>query len=147
MNSTRQGAVSIRPALESDTRSLCSLDEIAAQSPERREFIRHSIADGTCYVAVIDQDAVGYGVLSYSFYHNGCIDMLYVVGDHRRRGAGSALLEQLERLCKTPKLFTSTNLSNLPMQALLCRRGYLLSGVIHNLDEDDPEIVYLKRLR
>jgi ribosomal protein S18 acetylase RimI-like enzyme len=143
----RQGAVSIRPALESDIESLCSLDEIAAQSPERREFIRHSVADGTCYVAVIAQNVVGYGVLNYTFYHHGCIDILYVAGDYRRRGVGQALLEQLQTLCKTPKLFTSTNLSNLPMQALLCRRGYLLSGVIHNLDEDDPEIIYFKRLR
>ena len=98
-------------------------------------------------VAVIDQNAVGYGVLNYTFYHHGWIDMLYVAGDHSRCGVGTALLEQLERLCKTPKLFTSTNLSNLPMQALLSRRGYLLSGVIHNLDERDPEAVYFKRLR
>jgi len=147
MNSTRQGAVSIRPALESDTESLCSLDEIAAESPERREFVRHSATDGTCYVAVIDQEAVGYIVLSYAFYHHGCIDMLYVARDYRRRGVGSALLEQVERLCKTQKLFTSTNLSNSSMQALLSRRGYVHSGVIHNLDEGDPEVVYFKRLR
>ena len=147
MNFMRQEALSIRPALESDTESLCSLDEIAAQSLERRDFIRNSVADGSCYVAVIDQNAVGYGVLNYTFYHHGCIDMLYVADDHRRCGVGSALLEQLETLCKTPKLFTSTNLSNLPMQALLSRRGYLLSGVIHNLDARDPEVVYFKRLR
>ena len=33
------------------------------------------------------------------------------------------------------------------MQSLLSKFGYVLSGVIHNLDEGDPEIVYLKRLR
>ena len=73
--------------------------------------------------------------------------MLYVARDYRRRGVGSALLEQVERLCKTQKLFTSTNLSNSSMQALLSRRGYVHSGVIHNLDEGDPEVVYFKRLR
>lgn len=45
------------------------------------------------------------------------------------------------------KLFTSTNLSNLPMQSLLSKSGYELSGVIHNLDVGDPEIVYYKRVR
>ena len=49
-------------------------------------------------------------------------------------------------LCRTPKLFTSINLSNLGMQSLLAKSGYELSGVIHNLDEGDPELVYLKRL-
>ncbi len=41
----------------------------------------------------------------------------------------------------------STNLSNLPMQSLLAKLGYTLSGVIHHLDEDDPELVYVKCLK
>lgn len=49
-----------------------------------------------------------------------------------------------ESICQTTKLFTSTNLSNLPMQALLTKLGYRLSGVIHNLDDGDPELVYFK---
>jgi GNAT superfamily N-acetyltransferase len=72
--------------------------------------------------------------------------MLYVDANFRRAGAGSALLKHLESICRTSKLFTSTNLSNLPMQSLLAKTGYVLSGVIHNLDEGDPEIVYFKRL-
>ena len=32
------------------------------------------------------------------------------------------------------------------MQSLLNRAGYALSGVIHNLDEGDPEVVYFKQL-
>jgi hypothetical protein len=67
--------------------------------------------------------------------------------NNRRNGAGAALVKHIESLCQTPKLFTSTNLSNLPMQSLLAKLGYILSGVIHNLDEGDPELVYFKRLR
>lgn len=137
----------IRSAVESDIRALCSLDLIARVEKERREFIRREVAAGTCFVAVADEEVIGYGVLNYTFYHNGCIDMLYVHTEHRRRGAGAALMQHLERLCQTPKLFTSTNLSNLRMQSLLAKLGYELSGVIHNLDEGDPEIVYFKRLR
>jgi hypothetical protein len=33
------------------------------------------------------------------------------------------------------------------MQALLAKLGYKLSGVIYNLDEEDPELVYIKRLQ
>lgn len=139
--------ITIRAAGESDVEALCSLDLIARREQERREFIRGEVAAGTCFVAVAGGEVVGYGVLNYTFYHNGCIDMLYVHSDHRRRGAGAALLRHMESLCRTPKLFTSTNLSNLPMQSLLAKSGYELSGVIHNLDEGDPEIVYYKRLR
>ena len=143
----RGDLISIRPAIESDVEFLLSFDLIAQQSEERREFIRRSVANRTCYVAVADHEVVAYGVLNYAFYSQGCIEMLYVAGDQRRHGVGTALLEQMERLCRTPKLFTSTNLSNLPMQSLLARCGYVFSGVIHNLDEGDPEIVYFKRLR
>lgn len=139
--------ISIRSSGESDVETLCSLDLIARRENERREFIRNSVASGTCFVAVAEGEVIGYGVLDYNFFHNGNIDMLYVHSDHRRRGAGAALLSHLESQCKTPKLFTSTNLSNLPMQSLLAKFEYVVSGVVHNLDEGDPEIVYFKRLR
>jgi GNAT superfamily N-acetyltransferase len=139
--------ISIRPANENDVEALCSLDLVARRENERREFIRRSVASGACFVAVAEDEVIGYGVLSYTFYANGCVDMLYVHSGHRRRGAGAALLRHIESLCQTPKLFSSTNLSNLPMQSLLAKSEYVLSGVIHNLDDGDPEIVYFKHLR
>ncbi|MEO0538637.1 MAG: GNAT family N-acetyltransferase, partial [Cyanobacteria bacterium P01_A01_bin.123] len=42
--------------------------------------------------------------------------------------------------------FTSTNESNLLMQALMAKLRYIPSGIINNLDEGDPELVYFKRL-
>ena len=137
----------IRPANQGDVEALCSLDLIAHCEKDRREFIRDAVLSGTCFVAVDEEEVIGYGVLNYTFHRNGHIDMLYVHSGHQRRGAGEALVQHMESICQTPKLFTSTNLSNLPMQALLTKLGYVLSGVIHNLDEGDPEIVYFKRLR
>ena len=139
--------IHIRKAGENDIDALCTFDLIAQRDNERREFIRRVVTSGECFVAVTDDRVIGYVVLNYTFYHTGYIDMLYVHSDYRRSGAGVALLKHIESLCKTPKLFTSTNLSNLPMQSLLAKLEYVLSGVIHNLDEDDPEIVYFKQLR
>jgi ribosomal protein S18 acetylase RimI-like enzyme len=139
--------ISIRPADENDMDALCSLDLIAQREEQRREFIRGEVISGNYFVAIADEKVIGYGVLNYTFFHVGNIDMLYIRVDHRRNGAGAALIRHMESLCQTPKLFTSTNLSNLPMQSLLAKSGYVLSGVIHNLDEDDPEIVYFKLLR
>ena len=139
--------ISIRPANQSDVEALCSLDLVTRLENKRREFIRGAVASGACFVAVADVAVIGYGVLNYTFYDNGCIDMLYVHSDHRRRGVAQGLLRHLESACETSKLFTSTNLSNLAMQLLLAKLGYVLSGIIHNLDEGDPEIVYFKRLR
>jgi GNAT superfamily N-acetyltransferase len=90
---------------------------------------------------------IGYAVLEYSFYENGFVAVLYVDSTYRRRGVGEALMRHLETVCRTPKLFTSTNQSNSVMQSLLAKLDYVPSGVIHNLDEGDAELVYFKRLK
>lgn len=40
------------------------------------------------------------------------------------------------------KLFTSTNASNFAMQRLLVASGFIDSGIVHGLDEGDPELIY-----
>jgi hypothetical protein len=45
----------------------------------------------------------------------------------------------------TADVFTSTNESNLPMQALLNSEGWVLSGKLVGLDDGDPELVYFLR--
>ena len=85
--------------------------------------------------------------MDYSFFEEGFIPVLYVHPDWRRHGIGKALMIHFETLCKTGKIFTSTNLSNKNMQSLLSRLEYKLSGVIHDLDENDPELVYVKYLK
>jgi GNAT superfamily N-acetyltransferase len=139
--------ISFRPATAVDIESICAFDHIAQRESQRKEFLRRSVLSGACHIGAENDEFICYGVLNYSFYDNGFVALLYVHSGHRRRGAGAELLGHLESLCETPKLFTSTNLSNLPMQSLLTKAGYVMSGVIHNLDESDPEIVYFKQLR
>ena len=51
----------------------------------------------------------------------------------------------LENRSQSDDLFTSTNESNSHMQHVLGKLGYERSGIIHNLDPGDPEIVYVKQ--
>ena len=81
--------ISIRLAVQSDIQAICAFDLIAHQENRRKEFIRRSVASDTCSVAVARGEVIGYGVLNYTFYDNGWIDMLYVHSDHRRRGVGT----------------------------------------------------------
>lgn len=129
-----------------DANALKTLDEVARDEPSRQAYIDRAVESKQCFVALDDSGPVGYAVLSYQFYSNGWVDMLYVGRESRRRGIGSALMAHLAQNCITPKLFASTNQSNKPMQALLEKAGFESSGVIHNLDVGDPELVYFKLL-
>ncbi|RMH02166.1 MAG: GNAT family N-acetyltransferase [Chloroflexi bacterium] len=138
--------ISIRPANPDDLSEIYHLDHVARHDEARRAFIARATKAGECFVAQWDDIVAGYAILNYSFFENGFISLLYVHEAYRRQGVGTALMQYLASVCVTPKLFTSTNLSNLPMQSLLAKLGYTLSGVIHNLDEGDPELVFVKFL-
>ena len=137
----------IRVATITDADAIIAFDHVAESEPARIQFIYDQIKSFACYVAVINDMIVAYGVLNYKFYDNGWIEMLYVHPKFRRRAIGSALIHHLVKKCRTTKLFTSTNQSNFPMQRLLATLGFDRSGFIENLDEGDQELVYFKRLR
>jgi GNAT superfamily N-acetyltransferase len=139
--------LTVRAAGEKDADQILAFDEVGEVDPGRRDFIRRVISAGTCYVAVDEGCVRGYAVFDYTFFEQGFVALLYVSATARRHRVGSALMQYLEDNCESPRLFTSTNLSNQPMQRLLARLGYKLSGVIHDLDEGDPELIYVKYLR
>lgn len=135
----------IRPATIADYENLVALDTIAPDEPERRNHIGAWIESGCCSVAEVNDVIGAYGVLTYHFFGNGFVEMIMVGRDLRRQGLGMALIEHFKAICTTPKLFSSTNLSNHRMQELLNAAGFRSSGYIDNLDEDDPEIVFCFR--
>ncbi len=146
--SSSEAMFHIRQGLLGDIPQILDLDDVTRSDPALPAFIERVIIAGECYLAEMPHGVVvGYVVLDYTFYKQGFVSQLYVGQGYRRLGAGTLLMKHLEGLCATPKLFTSTNLSNTAMQGLLSRLGYQLSGVIEHLDEGDPELVYVKFLK
>ena len=139
--------MNLRLAEASDLAALVAIDPLAQRAPTRRALLRSALECRSCWLAEEAGRVVGYAILDYTFYGNGFVSVLWVHETARRRGVGAALLNQAARVCTMPKLFTSTNLSNLPMQSLLAKLGFQLSGVIHNLDPGDPELVYFRSVR
>ena len=119
-----------------------ALDHVARKDPGRIKFIDRVLQSATCVVAEHNGHVVGYAALEYTFFDRGFVSMIYVSQSERRRGIGRALMQALASRCETQHLFTSTNESNQPMRQLLNLLGYVPSGIIHNLDPGDPELVY-----
>ncbi len=135
----------IRKANLNDVSRLRQIDHLSSD-PDRASFIERVVSCDTAWVAVLESEVVAYSVLDRSYFERHTISMLIVESKLRRRGIGNQLVEYLEQICDGPELWTSTNLSNTPMQRLLIKRGYHLTGFIDNLDPGDPELFYFKKL-
>lgn len=57
---------------------------------------------------------------------------------------GNEMMNYLLSIAPTKKLFSSTNRSNINMQKVFEMNGFIKSGIVENLDEGDPEIIYFK---
>ncbi|MFC8826036.1 GNAT family N-acetyltransferase [Streptomyces sp. NPDC057137] len=156
------GGPRVRRADGSDWAALAEIDSIAAAGDDvRRDSIRRWCERGLVLLA---EDAsalagpdepdgpsstskpsrpLGYGVLEYTFFDQGFLTLVMIAPDARRRGVGARILTAVEAACTTPKLFTSTNASNHPMRQLLNHAGWRRTGILHGLDEGDPELFYL----
>lgn len=136
-----------RPAVPNDLAVLWALDTAMDSDLGRARQIQAWITTNCAHVAVQDQSIAGYGAISHDFFHSGMVEMLMIAEPFRRRGIGAGLLSHMETFCQTSTLWSSTNLSNIAMQKLLDRAGFIRSGRVEGLDENDPELIYRKRLR
>lgn len=145
MSTENRNEYIIRRADASDSAALAAIDSTTgAGDAERVAKIRVWCEQGSILVATGPSGPLGYIVLEYTFFDQGFITMLMVAPNARRRGIGAQLVEAAAAACTTEKLFTSTNVSNLSMQSLLARLGWHAVGLVHGLDENDPELFFLR---
>lgn len=136
----------IERASSEDFEHICELDETVHGRPARRRLIGEALDQGQISVARVDREIRGFVIADESFFEQFFVRLLMVHQDFRRRGLATALMRAAELDCQTGKLFTSTNQSNIPMQRLCDRLGFVKSGYVENLDEGDPELIYVKML-
>ncbi len=138
--------VIIERATSQDFEHICALDETVRGRPARRALIGGALAQARCAVARADGIVRGFAILAHGFFGHGFVELIVVHPDFRRRGLATALMRAAELDAPTEKLFTSANQSNQAARRLFEKLGFVRSGMVENLDEDDPEIIYFKRL-
>jgi ribosomal protein S18 acetylase RimI-like enzyme len=140
------GSASTRRAKSRDEAAILAIDAIAsAGDQDRKRRIREAIGAGECIVYERNERVLGFVILKRQhFYGRDFIDLLIVASHARRQGIGRSLMTASVAASTTPRVFTSTNKSNSPMQALLRSEGWSASGELIGLDEGDPELVYYR---
>lgn len=142
-----QDAQQVRVATPADTPAILAVDALALADPARARQITRAIEQGQCRVAVDAGRIVGYVMQDHGFFGHGFVSLIVVAAACRRQGVALRLLQAAVTACDTAKLFTSTNQSNVAARRLMAKAGFVPSGMIENLDEGDPELVYVKFVR
>ncbi len=127
--------------------SITEIDSSASKDSRRLQLVADAINNQECLVAEQGSIVAGFAMFSRCFFDNMFLKLMVVREECRRRGIATALISHIQRISPTTKLFTSTNRSNRIAQELFLRCGFEESGFIDNLDNNDPEIVYLKRIK
>ncbi len=128
-----------------DLDSLVQIDYQVIGNESRREEILQYIQQKRCLVVKEDKKYTGFLLFHTHFFDHTFVSLLIIDPEHRRKGYGSSLLNHVETISQTEKIFSSTNQSNQEMQRVFEVNGYAKSGLIENLDFGDSEIVYFKR--
>ena len=136
----------VERATDDDLADVIAVDA-AHMRHARADHLAEAVKRHECYIVREGWDVLGFAILTQSFFEQYFIDLIVVHPDQRRKGVASALMQHIEKIVPAEKLFTSTNQSNAPMQALCEKLGFVKSGWIDNLDDGDPEIIYFKRLQ
>jgi GNAT superfamily N-acetyltransferase len=135
----------IRLADAADALRIGELDREWTPILGRGPRFQRAASKGRLLVAELDGELVGYAAQG-RFFGYDFLELLAVAPGRRRQGIATALIRAIEARSSTGKLFTSTNRSNEPMQRLCERLGFAPSGVVENLDNDDPELIFVKRV-
>ncbi|APH03678.1 GNAT family N-acetyltransferase [Bacillus weihaiensis] len=127
-----------------DLNKVVNIDSEVIGNTSRRNYIEKSIELGNCIIAKEDNDIVGFLIYDTNFFECTFISLIIVSPSNRRKGYASLLMEYMMSSSPTTKVFSSTNRSNISMQRVFDMNGFFQSGIVENLDEGDPEIIYFK---
>jgi ribosomal protein S18 acetylase RimI-like enzyme len=127
----------IQKANKKHLKVLLNFDPLVGKLLGRYELHVHSINNGNTYIAFKNEQLIGFIIFNYQLFGNAFIELLQIDKEFRGKGYGSMLIKYVESICETEKLFISTNKSNEPMNKLLSKLGYLPSGHLENINEED----------
>lgn len=54
-------------------------------------------------------------------------------------------MDEMVKSSAKEKVFSSTNQSNADMHKVFLSNGFIESGIVENLDDGDPEVIYFKK--
>lgn len=142
----REFKLNIRTAKSKDLAAMIEINKAAAPKWHKLRHLNTALRDKRAFIAYLGRIPAGFLIWTKDFYSHYFIDLVVVHPKMRRHGVATALIDAMENFCPGNKLFSSTNRSNLAMQGVFERAGYVKSGYITHLDRNNPELIYYKKI-
>ncbi|NGY85155.1 GNAT family N-acetyltransferase (plasmid) [Bacillus megaterium] len=98
------------------------------------------------FLGQIEDQIAGFLVYHKYFFGHLFIDLVIVRPTLQRHGIAKTLMKYVENVCPTNKIFHQQINQIKKMQKVFNSLNYVRSGCIDNLDDEDMEIVFLRRL-
>lgn len=136
--------LNVKKAETKNVDAIVAVDGGVIGNDSRRDFIKKAVAEERCLVATSENEIAGFLIYDTNFFECSFISLIIVSPSERRKGHATALMNYFVKISPTQKIFSSTNQSNQAMQKVFSANGFVKSGVVENLDEGDPEIIYFK---
>lgn len=115
--------------------------------PRRGEgFIKAALDRRQLLVASENGSVVGILVYRTDWFNCTFVSLVVVKLDWRRKGVARALFRAIEAESPSPRLFSSTDETNVASIQMHSALGFISSGYIENLPQGYRELLFYKRL-
>ena len=138
--------MNVRHVESSDLAAVMALAAVVI-GPERAGPFVRSHAERH-HLMVVEEAGEVVGVLAYrtDWFQCTFVSLVGVRDDVRRRGTARALFKMVEDISPSPRLFSSTEETNVAAIRMHIALGFTPSGHIDNLPQGYRELLFYKRL-
>jgi len=108
-------------------------------------FVRSHVERHHLLIAEADEEVVGFIAYRTDWFQCTFVSLICVRDDVRRRGIARALYDRVEQISPSPRLFSSTEETNVVSIKMHSALGFAPSGHIDNLPQGYRELLFYKR--
>ncbi|HEX7787683.1 MAG TPA: GNAT family N-acetyltransferase, partial [Methylomirabilota bacterium] len=109
-------------------------------------FIRSHMEQHRLIVAESGGEVVGFVAYRLDWFQCTFVSLVVVREDFRRKGIAREFFKSVEAVSPTPRLFSSTEETNVPSIRMHTALGFVPSGHIDNLPQGVRELLFYKRI-
>jgi GNAT superfamily N-acetyltransferase len=138
--------IEIRLPRSTDAASCADLAAPVIGPARAGAFVRSHLERHHLIVAEAAEEVVGFLAYRTDWFQCTMVSLVVVRQDFRRKGIARELFRSVEALSPAPRLFSSTEETNVPSIRMHTALGFVPSGHIDNLPQGTRELLFYKRI-